>query len=148
MHAKLLQLCPTLCDCSLPGSSVHGIFQAKILEQVAISFCRGYSQFRDQACVSCAPCIDRQILYHCKLINEIKTNKKNQPFYLCCDPKHFSRITENFHSIKACKHGVSFPQEPKSLLIFTSVLNYKLKKATHTEAAKGTAQKHCKTHPS
>ena len=34
------QLCPTLCnpmDCSLPGSSVHGIFQARILEQVAIS---------------------------------------------------------------------------------------------------------------
>ena len=33
--AKLLQLCPTLCgpmDCSLPGSSVHGIFQARILE--------------------------------------------------------------------------------------------------------------------
>ena len=34
------QLCPTLCnpmDCSLPGSSVHGIFQARILEEVAIS---------------------------------------------------------------------------------------------------------------
>ena len=34
------QLCLTLCnpmDCSLPGSSVHGIFQARILEQVAIS---------------------------------------------------------------------------------------------------------------
>ena len=35
------QLCPTLCnpmDCSLPGSSVHGILQARILEWVAISF--------------------------------------------------------------------------------------------------------------
>ena len=37
--AKVLQLCPTLCDpmgCSLPGSSVHGIFQARILEWVAM----------------------------------------------------------------------------------------------------------------
>ena len=36
----VIQLCPTLCDpviCSLPGSSVHGIFQARILEWVAIS---------------------------------------------------------------------------------------------------------------
>ena len=39
--AKLLQSCPTLCnprDCSPPGSSIHGILQARILEWVAISF--------------------------------------------------------------------------------------------------------------
>ena len=39
--AKSLQSCPTLCDrmdCSLPGSSVHGIFQARVLEWVAIVF--------------------------------------------------------------------------------------------------------------
>ena len=38
--------CPTLCDpmdCSLPGSSVHGILQERILEWVAISFSRGSS---------------------------------------------------------------------------------------------------------
>ena len=43
--AKSLQSCPTLCDpmdCSLPGS-IHGIFQARILEWVAISFSRGSS---------------------------------------------------------------------------------------------------------
>ena len=47
---KLLQLCPALCDpmnCSLPGSSVHGILQARILEWVAIPSFRGYSQPRD-----------------------------------------------------------------------------------------------------
>ena len=41
MHAKSLQSCPTLCDpmdCSPPGSSVHGILQARIAEWVAISF--------------------------------------------------------------------------------------------------------------
>ena len=50
------QLCPTLCDpmdCSPPGSSVHEIFQARILEWVAISFSRGSSQPRDQTRVSC-----------------------------------------------------------------------------------------------
>ena len=39
MHVKSLQLCPTLCDpvdCSPPGSSVHGILQARILEWVAM----------------------------------------------------------------------------------------------------------------
>ena len=40
MHANSLQLCPTLCnpmDCSLPGSSVHGILQARILEWLSCS---------------------------------------------------------------------------------------------------------------
>ena len=44
------QLCPTLCDhmdCSPPGSFVHEIFQARILEWVAISFSKGSSQPRD-----------------------------------------------------------------------------------------------------
>ena len=49
------QLCPTLWDsmcCSLPGSSVHEIFQARILEWIAISFSRGFSQPRDRTWVS------------------------------------------------------------------------------------------------
>ena len=40
-------------DCSPPGSSVHGIFQARVLEWVAIPFSRGSSQPRDQTHVSC-----------------------------------------------------------------------------------------------
>ena len=62
------QSCLTLCnpmDCSLPGSSVHGIFQARILEWVAISFSRGSSRPRDRACISFISCIGRQVLYHC-----------------------------------------------------------------------------------
>ena len=46
------QLCPILCDpmddCSLPGPSVHGILQARILEWVASPFSRGSSRFRDR----------------------------------------------------------------------------------------------------
>jgi len=40
-------------DCSLPGSSVHGILQARILEWVVIPFSRGSSRPRDQTWVSC-----------------------------------------------------------------------------------------------
>ena len=50
LKVKVSSLCPTLCglmDCSLPGSSVHGIFQARILEWVAIPFSRGSCQPRD-----------------------------------------------------------------------------------------------------
>ena len=52
---KVTQLCPTLCDpmdCSLPGSSVHGILQARILEWLAIPFSRGSSWPRDRTQVS------------------------------------------------------------------------------------------------
>ena len=47
--------CLTLCDpmgCSLPGSSIHGILQARVLEWVAISFSRGSSRPRDRTQVS------------------------------------------------------------------------------------------------
>ena len=53
--SEVAQLCLTLCDpmdCSLPGSSVHGILQARILEWVAISFSRVSSQLRDWTEVS------------------------------------------------------------------------------------------------
>ena len=46
LYAQPLQSCPTLCDpvdCILPGSSVHGLLQARILEWVAISFSREFS---------------------------------------------------------------------------------------------------------
>ena len=50
------QLCLTLCDpmdCSPPGSSVHGISQARILEWVVISSSRGSDGPRAQTCISC-----------------------------------------------------------------------------------------------
>ena len=56
LQVLVAQLCPTLCDpvdCSLPGSSVHGILQARILEWVAIPFSRGSSQPRDWTWSSC-----------------------------------------------------------------------------------------------
>ena len=55
---EVAQSCPTL---RLPGSSVHGIFQARVLEWVAISFSRVSSQPRDWTHISC---IGRGFLYH------------------------------------------------------------------------------------
>ena len=54
-ESEVAQSCLTLCDpmdCSLPGSSIHGIFQAGVLEWVAISFSRGSSQPGDRTQVS------------------------------------------------------------------------------------------------
>ena len=54
-ESEVAQSCLTLCDavdCSLPGSFVHGILQARILERVAISFSMGYSRSGDQTRVS------------------------------------------------------------------------------------------------
>ena len=61
------QSCPTLCDpmdCSPPGSSACGIFQARILEWVAISSSRGSSWPRARTRVSCTSCIGKPIPYH------------------------------------------------------------------------------------
>ena len=51
-HFSHIRLCDPM-DCSIPGSSVYGIFQAGTLEWVAISSSRGSSQPRDRPCVSC-----------------------------------------------------------------------------------------------
>ena len=67
---SVTQSCLTLwspMDCRSPTSSVHGISQARILEQVAISSSRGSSWPRDRTCLSCISCIGRQILYHCAI---------------------------------------------------------------------------------
>ena len=88
------QLCSTLCDpmaCSLPGSSVHGILQARILELVAISFSRGSSQPSDWNWVSCIAgrfywwshqqrpffpsCLSWSICLSIQAVNELRTLK-------------------------------------------------------------------------
>ena len=72
-----VQLCD-LMDCSLPGFSVHGIFQAGILEWVAISFSRGSSRPRNRTHISC---IAGQILY--QLIHLGSSQVMSREFLLC-----------------------------------------------------------------
>ena len=67
VHAKLLWSCLILLDpvdCSLPGSSVHGTFQAGILELAAIPSSRGSSQPRDWTHISYVSYTSKQGLYH------------------------------------------------------------------------------------
>ena len=62
-YLEVAQSCLTLCDpmdCSQPGSSVHGIFQARVLEWVAISFSRVSFWLRDRTWVS--RIVDRRII--------------------------------------------------------------------------------------
>ena len=66
MCAKSLshvRLCDRM-DCSPPGSSFRGILQARILEWVAMPSSRRSFLSRDQTCISYAPQIGRQLLYH------------------------------------------------------------------------------------
>ena len=67
---SVAQSCPALCDlldCSPPCSSVHQLSQARILEWVAISSSRGYSQPRDQTCVSGVSCISGRFFTCCTI---------------------------------------------------------------------------------
>ena len=68
VHAHMhFQLCPTLCDpvdCGLPGFSLHGISQARILEGGCHFLLQGIFLTQDLTWVSCVSCIGRQILYH------------------------------------------------------------------------------------
>ena len=67
-------------DCSPPGSSLHGISQARILEWVAIFFSRGSSQSRDQSRIFC---IDKLVLYQGATGDDsfplLKTKKPSSP---------------------------------------------------------------------
>ena len=73
------QSCLTLCDpmdFSSSGTSVLGIFQARILEQVAISYFRGPLWPRDWTRLSCVSCIGRWILYHLGSLNNVYRDTK------------------------------------------------------------------------
>ena len=108
MHA---QSCPTLCDsmdCNPTGSSVSGIFQARVLEWVATSSSRGSSWPRDRTTVSCVSCIGRQILSHwttweapmCKIYTSIL----KLPTYHVCEISYLIVILMNIFCIIDSMH--------------------------------------------
>ena len=86
-----VQLCLTLCDpvgCSLPGSSVHRISQARILKWVIMLSSRGSSRPRDQTCVSYVSCVAGGIFTtespgkpstRCPVLNEISLQGPENP---------------------------------------------------------------------
>ena len=84
------------CRRSPPGSYVHAIFQARILEWVAISFSRNSSQPRDWNHVSCVYCIGRRVLYHCATSEDI--------WYISCRPNINNQILYIDHFLILCRH--------------------------------------------
>ena len=111
------QLCLTLwdpLDCSPPGSSVHGISQAWILEWVHIFYSRGSSQPRDGTHVFCVSCVGRQILYHCDngKINRIQKLGGPPLFSLFYNPLQYSCLENpmNREAWRAVVHGVAKSQ--------------------------------------
>ena len=107
------QLCPTLVTpmgCSPPGSSVHGISQARILEWVAIFHSRGSSWPRDWTCISC---IGRQILNHCATWGSLRIPLIT-PKLLCTHYCKFyrllsySRVSYSWFILGWCKSNCGF----------------------------------------
>ena len=89
-EVEVTQSCLTFCDpmdCSLPGSSVHGIFQARILDWVVISYSRGSSWPRDWTHASYVSCTGRQILCHCATLGSSYHFK-----YMLLICSHFSEV--------------------------------------------------------
>ena len=87
MCVKSFQLCPTLCDtidCSPPGSSVHGILQARILEWIAMPFSRDLSDPRIEPTSLMSPALKAGSLplappgKPITFINKLKKSSKNK----------------------------------------------------------------------
>ena len=110
-----------LMDYKSPGSSVHGILQARILEWVAMPFSRGSSQPRDGTPVSYVSCIGRQVLYHQlhpgspwfpqwspKLSTEIKTlNVRALSFSFIERRRTINQETASWRALRNCPKEVS-----------------------------------------
>ena len=120
-------------DCRPPGSSVHIIFQARILEWGAISSSRGSSQPRDWTYISYISCIGLQILYHWATWEAHFLNRFIVffllglrafqyilvTFYQICDFKILSPISDlAFHSVS----GIL--QKSKVLISMVSILSF------------------------
>ena len=121
MHGRSLQLCPTLrnpMDCSPPGSSVHGILQARTLAWVVMLFSRGSAQPREWTHVSYVSGTGRQVpecerhlgsppLSGATLIQQIKQRK----YYFCFKTKCCSikDILQLSYTEKFCQHLTGFP---------------------------------------
>ena len=89
------QSCPTLCDpidCGSPGSSVHGILQARILQCIAIPFSWGSSRARDQTHVSC-------IAWSWSLLKYISNTERSFPLSDVTIFKALIPIQKSFKSV-------------------------------------------------
>ena len=111
VHAKLLQLCLTLCDpmdCSLPGSSVHGILQARILEWVP---CPPPGHLPDPGIEPASlniSCTGRQVIYMCTYLHfEVSffLFSLNERFFKFYSALQFSKVSHMISYLLKCFFG-------------------------------------------
>ena len=95
-------------DRSLPGSSVHRIFQTRILEGVAISFCGGSSQPRDESHVSWVSCFGRWILYHWSTLEALKTCCKTILNYFTTE--RYNNSWDIFITLRCSPQNIGLPR--------------------------------------
>ena len=111
-----VQSCPIVCspmDCGSPGSSVHGIFLARILEWVAIPYSWGSSWPWDGTRISCISCIGQWILYH---------HHHQIPECVCtCTFMHL--VAKSFLTLSQ-PHGLRHGQAPLSMGFFSQEYMY------------------------
>ena len=106
---SVAQSCPTLCDpmdCSLPGSSIHGIFQARILEWVAVSFSRGSSRPRDwtQVSLTVARCFTIWATREVQELNFLSWWHSREKTQITLGDKMQARITKEQELWARCGH--------------------------------------------
>ena len=106
VHAKSLQLCLTLWDpmeCSPPGSSVHGILQARILEWVAIPSFRELSPPRDQTTSLLSPALANWVFFFLPLVPPAEPSRKQSwPV----------KLLLRWHFLKSVSQNKSYGQAP------------------------------------
>ena len=110
-ESAVTQSCPALCDtinCSLRDFSVHGIFQARVLEWVAISFSRGSSWLRDQTRVSC---IVGRCFYHPSHQGNIILDSKGEQFWCLRGEGLQEGDSGRFHVSGWCPHAAKVSPE-------------------------------------
>ena len=100
-ESEVAQSCLTLCypmDCSLPGSSVRGIFQARVLEWIAISFSRGSSQPRNWTRVSCiaGTCFTIWATREAPLLLKLSYNKTYHWSWTSLQNQYGTQLTVNY----------------------------------------------------
>ena len=121
------QSCSTLCDlidCGPPGSSVHWIFQARLLEWVALSSSRGSSWSMDQIHLLYL-LLGRQILYHC-------TTFSTRHLILCSYSNRKTTKSDVF-SWTHLKHRLTNSQTNKTNILLHVLILLKLKDASFLE---------------
>ena len=105
-----VRLFETPMDCSLPGSSLHGVL-ARILEWVAIYYFRGSSRPRDRTRISCISCIGRQIRYYrnCTSLHIYIVRERKEIHYLNLNKQKTQSILREALHVRWLRNSVLWP---------------------------------------